>query len=165
MIEIREATSQDEAALWEIFSQVVAAGESYVFPMDSDFEVFQQNWMKYSPLVAIEEELVVGTYIIKPNQMGLGAHIANGSFMVHPKHEGKGLGKKLGLHALRLAKSRGFKAMQFNMVVATNEAAVALWTKLGFEIIGTVPGVFKHKRLGYVDAYVMYQNLEKDTFA
>jgi GNAT superfamily N-acetyltransferase len=121
--------------------------------------------MKYSPLVAIEGAVVVGIYVIKPNQMGRGAHIANGAFMVHPKQGGKGIGKPLGLHALELAKSRGFKAMQFNIVVATHEAAVRSGTKLGFEIVGTIPDAYPHRRLGYVDAYVMYQNIEKDILA
>jgi len=53
----------------------------------------------------------------------------------------------------------GYKAIQFNFVVSTNEAAVRLWKKIGFEIVGTLPGAFKHSSLGYVDVYVMFRSL------
>ena len=117
--------------------------------------------MKYSPIVAVEGETIVGTYIIKENQIGLGSHVANGFYVIHPDHHGRGIGKMLGLHSLEYARSSGFKAMQFNIVVATNSPAVALWKKLGFRIVGTIPRAFRHSTLGFVDAHIMYQNLEQ----
>ena len=89
----------------------------------------------------------------------MGSHVANASFMVSPEHNGKGIGRSLGLHCLQEARKAGYEAMQFNFVVSTNKAAVALWQKLGFSIVGTLPKVFRHHELGYVDAYVMHRFL------
>ncbi|MDQ8194210.1 GNAT family N-acetyltransferase [Coraliomargarita sp. SDUM461004] len=161
-MDIRLSEQSDAAGIWEIFQQVIASADSYVFPQDADQALFQKHWMKYRPIVATENEQIVGSYIIKENQMGLGNHIANGSYMVHPDHHGKGIGKKLGQHSLELARARGFKAMQFNIVVATNAPAVALWKKLGFRIIGTTPKAFRHPQHGYVDAHIMYRDLQHD---
>ncbi|WP_309387536.1 GNAT family N-acetyltransferase [Cerasicoccus frondis] len=158
-MDIRQAQPSDEDAMWEIFQRVVAAGDSYVFPPDSDRELFRKQWMSYGPLVAVDAGQLVGTYIIKANQIGLGDHIANGSYMVHPDHHGKGIGKRIGEHSLRLAKERGFRGMQFNIVVSTNVAAVALWQKLGFEIIGTTPRAFRHPQFGDVDTHIMFKSL------
>lgn len=158
-MEIRKSREKDEAGIWEIFRKVIATGDTYVFPPDSDMEVFRKHWMGYSPMVAVCDCEVVGTYIIKQNQIGLGSHIANGSYMVHPDHHGKGIGKAMGLHSLDYATARGFKAIQFNLVVSTNEAAVDLWMKLGFRIIGTVPGAFNHQELGCVDTHIMFREL------
>jgi ribosomal protein S18 acetylase RimI-like enzyme len=94
------------------------------------------------------------------NQRDLGSHVANASFMVHPGYSGKGAGREMGLHCLREAKKAGYLAMQFNFVVSTNRAAVSLWQKLGFSIVGTLPKAFLHQSLGYVDAYVMYRFLD-----
>ena len=106
------------------------------------------------------EERIVGMYKVVPNQPGLGSHVANASFMVAPADSGKGAGRDMALHCLREARRSGFRAMQFNFVVSTNLRAVALWRSLGFAIVGTLPGAFRHKELGYVDAYVMYRSLE-----
>ncbi len=102
---------------------------------------------------------MVGTYTLRPNAIGLGSHVANAAFMVSPEARGAGVGKRMGEHALAEARRLGFRAMQFNFVVSTNEPAVRLWRKLGFEIVGTLPGAFRHARLGFVDAYVMFQTL------
>ncbi len=158
-IHIRPAHPEDEPALWEIFHRVVAGGDTYVFPPDSDRELFRAHWMHYAPFVAEIAGEIVGTCIIKPVQMGLGSHIANGSYMVHPDHHGQGIGRALGEFSLKHSREQGYRAIQFNIVVSTNEPAVALWTKLGFRVIGRCPGAFRHSRLGYVDTLVMYQEL------
>src|SRR5437870_5184258 len=106
------------------------------------------------------EQVVVGTYILKPNQPALGSHVANAAFMVSPAARGSGIGRRMGEHALAEARRLGFRAMQFNFVVSTNEAAVRLWQQLGFAIIGTLPGAFRHPQRGFVDAYVMFQTLQ-----
>ncbi|UJH68289.1 GNAT family N-acetyltransferase [Muricauda sp. SCSIO 65647] len=106
-----------------------------------------------------KEKKILGTYIIKPNQIDLGSHIANASYMVHPEARGLGVGQSLGKHSLITAKELGFLGMQFNFIVSTNKAAIALWIKLGFKIIGTVPKAFKHNRLGLVDAHIMFREL------
>ena len=106
------------------------------------------------------EERIVGMYKVVPNQPGLGSHVANASFMVAPAYGGRGAGRQMGLHCLREARRSGFRAIQFNFVVSTNLPAVALWRSLGFAIVGTLPGAFRHKDLGYVDAYVMFRSIE-----
>lgn len=158
-IRIRPSRPEDEPAIWEIFSRVVAGGDTYVFPQDSSPELFRAHWIAHKPFVAEIDGEIVGTCIIKPVQMGLGSHISNGSYMVHPDHHGKGIGRALGEFSLKHSREEGYRAIQFNIVVSTNEAAVSLWTKLGFRIIGRCPGAFKHATRGYVDTLVMYQEL------
>ena len=109
--------------------------------------------------VAEMDGKILGTYIIKPNQIDRGNHIANCSYMVHPNVQGKGIGKQLCQHSIEFAKESGYFAIQFNMVVSTNVGAVKLWEALGFRIIGTTPGGFRHPSIGLVDTYIMFQKL------
>ena len=160
-LQILPATEEHWAGIWEIFQRVVKPGDTYVYEPDTDESTARQIWM-YSdarPFVAVADSQVVGTYILKANQPGLGAHVANAGFMVHPESRGAGIGLAMGRHALETARSLGYKAMQFNFVVSTNTAALALWQKLGFSIVGTLPKAFRHRRLGFVDAYVMFREL------
>lgn len=102
---------------------------------------------------------ICGTYILKDNQPDLGSHVANGSYMVHPGFQGMGIGKAMGAHSLEAAKSLNYKAIQFNIVVKSNQSAIKLWKKLGFEIIGEIPEAFQHIQLGLTNAYIMYRKL------
>lgn len=158
---IRKALDSDFSEIWKIFHAIVQKGDTYVFAPDISYEEAKSIWMGLGvfPYVAILDDEVVGTYIIKPNHTGLGSHVANGSYMVHEAHQGKRIGYKMGAHSLEEAKRLGFKAMQYNIVVATNENAIKLWEKLGFEIVGKLPKVFHHQQLGYVDAFVMHRFL------
>jgi ribosomal protein S18 acetylase RimI-like enzyme len=104
---------------------------------------------------------VVGTYILRANQPGSGSHVANAAFMVAPRVRGLGVGRKMGEHCLNEARRLGFRAMQFNFVVSTNEGAIRLWKQLGFKTVGTLPGAFRHPQKGYVDVYVMFRSLEE----
>lgn len=161
-IQIRKATENDFEAIWEIFNEVIKTGDTYVFDPNTPKEDLNKNWFAnyMDTFVAVDKnEAVLGTYIIKPNQIDLGNHIANCSYMVNPKYHGKGTGKLLCEHSIQFAKQKGYLAIQFNIVVSTNVAAVALWQKFGFDIIGTTPKGFRHKTLGLVDAYVMYKEL------
>ena len=159
---IRPASQADEDAIWSIFHAVVAPGDTYVFDPSMSREDALAYW--FGPdthaYVAESEGQVVGTYILRPNQPALGSHVANAAFMVSPTARGKGVGRRMGVHCLAEARRLGFRAMQFNFVVSTNEAAVQLWQQLGFRIIGTLPGAFRHSQRGFVDAYVMYQALD-----
>ena len=112
--------------------------------------------------VAVEKNEIVGTYFIKPNQPGLGDHIANCGYMVAPDHRGQGIGKLLCEHSIRFAKEQGYSGIQFNFVVSTNASAINLWLKLGFEIIGTTPNGFRHVDRGFVDTYILYKALTTD---
>lgn len=146
----------------EHFSSVIEPGDTYVFAPDTSRDDAFEYWFGtgVKTFVVEDEEQIVGMYKLVANQRDLGSHVANASFMVNPHSQGKGIGKLMGLHCIEEAKKAGYLAIQFNFVVSTNESAVALWEKLGFSIVGTLPKAFKHKHLGYVDAYVMYRSLE-----
>ena len=161
MFSIRQAAASDNDCIWDIFRAVVVPGDTYVFDPDISREDALMYWLDSLArcYVAEREGIMVGTYILKPNQPGLGAHVANAAFMVAPSERGLGLGRAMGEHCLNEARRLGFRAMQFNFVVSTNEPAVRLWQQLGFEIVGTLPGVFRHSRKGLVDAYVMFRSL------
>jgi ribosomal protein S18 acetylase RimI-like enzyme/ADP-ribose pyrophosphatase YjhB (NUDIX family) len=159
---IRPAGETDFPAMWHIFQAVVAAGDSYVFAAgtsrDDAHDYFFGRGIR--SFVAEYDGQVAGFYKLIPNRRDRGAHVANASFMVDPLQSGRGVGYELGLHCLKEARARAFLAMQFNFVVSTNTRAVALWQRLGFSIVGTLPGVFRHRERGDVDAYVMYRSLE-----
>lgn len=158
---IREATVNDYEAVWEIFGQVIKTGDTYAYDPNSQKEDLPKLWFApgMNVYVAEEDGKILGTYFIKPNQTGLGAHVSNCGYMVHPEARGRGLGKQLFDHSWLVAKQSGYKGMQFNFVVSTNTIAVQLWEKLGFTIIGTTPKGFNHQQLGYVDAYIMFREI------
>ncbi|MDQ1829443.1 GNAT family N-acetyltransferase [Massilia scottii] len=161
-IQIRPAAAADIEAMWTIFNAVIEAGESYPFAPGTSRAACADYWFnpRSTSFVAVAgDQRVLGMYKLVPNQMDLGAHVANASYMVSPAAQGAGVGTLLGRHSLAEARRQGYLAMQFNYVISSNLAAVALWKKLGFAIIGTLPKSFRHARLGYVDAYVMYQLL------
>jgi len=160
-LNIRKATEFDFDKVWEIFSKVIKTGDTYVFNPNTPKEDLKKHWFAdYMETFVIEEnKQILGTYIIKPNQIGLGNHIANCSYMVNPNTQGKGIGKKLCEHSIEVARKKNFEGIQFNIVVSTNKGAVELWKKYGFEIIGTTPKGFRHSELGLVDTYIMYKNL------
>ncbi len=159
---IRRADKQnDYDKIWDIFKSVISTGDTYVFAPNTPKVSLEKNWFAdyMDTFVAIEDDEILGTYIIKPNQIDLGNHIANCSYMVNPKFQGHGVGKLLCEHSIKFAKEKGFLGIQFNIVVSTNEVAVKLWQKFGFVIIGKTPKGFRHKMLGLVDTYIMYKDL------
>lgn len=159
---IRPAAEADFERIWEIFRAVVAPGDSYVFPQDATRQDACTYWASagFKTFVVTVDGIVAGMYKLRPNNIGLGAHVSNASFMVDPAYRGLGLGEQMGRHCLAEARRDGYLAMQFNFVVSTNTPAVALWQKLGFEIVGTLPKAFRHATFGLVDAYVMYRFME-----
>ncbi len=158
---IRAATASDWPAIWKIFRSVVQRGDTYAFSPELDEKSALKIWFAPGAQVFVTdaERRVVGTFFVKPNQPGLGSHVANAGFMVDPEMHGAGIGRAMGEYALAWAKQQGYQAMQFNFVVSTNTGAVALWKKLGFTIIGTIPRGFHHAQLSYVDVYVMHREL------
>jgi ribosomal protein S18 acetylase RimI-like enzyme len=165
-IQIRRATDADFDAMWSIFRAHIAAGETYSFESDTPRDTGYAYWLgpeTTSFVAAMKGERVLGMYKLVPNQPGRGAHVVNASYMVSPTAQGMGVGRLLGEHSLGEARRQGYLAIQFNYVISTNTAAVKLWKKLGFAIVGTLPKAYRHRRLGYVDAYVMYQLLEDPT--
>lgn len=161
MIEIRKAGDNDREAIWSISKEVISTGDTYTFAPDSPKEELLAFWLGKDrhTYVAVENDEVLGMCLIKSNQPGLGSHIANAAYMVSEKAEGKGIGKTMCLFSLEEAKRLGFQAMQFNIVIKSNERAVKLWQKLGFQIIGEIPEAFNHKQLGLTNAYIMYRKL------
>ena len=161
MITIRKAEESDFDDVWRIFHQVVQQGDSYAYDPDTTREQAHSIWMSgaQKTYVASVDDRIVGTYILQPNQPGLGSHVANAGYMVSADGRGKGIGRAMCEHSLEEARKMGFHAMQFNMVVSTNEPAVALWKKFGFSIVGTLPKAYRHRNLGLVDAYVMHRFL------
>jgi L-amino acid N-acyltransferase YncA len=162
IVTIRPVVVADFESMWAIFRDVVASGDTYVFAPDTPRDDAYAYWFGpgVASYVAERDGRIAGMYKIVANQRDRGSHVANASFMVAPSSSGKGVGRQMGVHCLEEARRLGFRAMQFNFVVSTNGAAVALWQSLGFAIVGTLPKVFLHSQLGYVDAYVMHRTLE-----
>lgn len=162
MLKIRPIKSNDWPAAWRIIEPVFRSGESYAFSPDITEEEAYKVWIDIPEItfVALDSiNSVVGTYYIKPNQPALGAHVCNCGYIVAEDARGRGVASSMCEHSLQEAVARGFRAMQYNLVVSTNESAVHLWKKHGFSIVGTLQNSFRHLRLGYVDSYVMYKEL------
>lgn len=160
-VKIRRAKLSDHESLWLIIKQVISAGDTYVFAPDSDRKKMLDYWCggDKKTYVAEIENQVVGTFFLKDNFPDLGSHVANASYMTKPDAFGQGIGRAMAEYSLDEAKRLGYKAMQFNIVVKSNEIAVRLWQKLGFEIKGEIPGAFNHKSLGFKDVYIMWRKL------
>jgi L-amino acid N-acyltransferase YncA len=160
-MEIRAAAERDRDAIWTIFREVVAPGDTYAFDSAMSREDALGRWFAANTRTYVAESggRIVGTYILRPNQSGGGSHVANAAFMVAPDTRGQGIGRAMAEHCLSEALRLGFREMQFNFVVSTNESAIHLWKQLGFKIVGTLPDAFRHPEKGYVDVYVMYRSL------
>ncbi len=161
MIEIRKAILTDYQDIWNIINEVISTGDTYVFAPESSKEKMLNFWCSEDKqtYVALIDYKIVGTFFIKDNQPDLGSHIANAGYMTIPAAFGKGIGKAMGEFSIAEAKRLGYKAMQFNIVVKSNEAAVSLWEKLGFKIIGEIPDAFDHQQHGLTNAYIMYRKI------
>ena len=159
---IRQATpSPDADFIWPILEPVIRAGETYPLPLDMTRTQAMAYWFapQHEVFVAEEHRQILGTYFLQPNQQGGGSHVANCGYVTAPWATGRGVARAMCTHSLEHARARGFRAMQFNFVVSTNERAVTLWQSFGFEIVGRLPGAFRHPTQDYVDALVMYRSL------
>jgi len=184
-IKIRSATTKDHDAIWKIFHEIISAGDTYSLDPRMSREEALAYWFRAdtqtyvaelhrqsvgeavgfprtatpSPTEGRKDQVIVGTYILRPNQSGGGSHVANAAFMVASDAQGCGVGRAMAEHCLNEARRIGFRAMQFNYVISTNTPAIRLWQELGFEIVGTLPGAFRHPEKGYLDVYVMFRSL------
>lgn len=158
---IRAAASDDCEALWRVLEPTFRAGETYPLQRDIGAEAALAYWLApaHEVFVAEEEGAILGTYYLRANQAGGGAHVANCGYVTAPTASGRGVASALCLHSLDQARARGFRAMQFNFVIISNERAIRLWHRFGFAIVGRLPEAFAHPRLGYVDALVMHRKL------
>jgi ribosomal protein S18 acetylase RimI-like enzyme len=161
LLTIRTATLADADAIWSILEPILRAGETYALPRDWSRSDALAYWFSpdHEVFVAETDEVVMGTYYLHPNQRGGGAHVANCGYMTAPDSVGQGIATAMCQHSLGHAAARGFRAMQFNCVVSTNERAVKLWRHLGFDVVGTIPQGFEHPVLGFVDTLVMHRTL------
>lgn len=161
---IREATKEDWDTIWPIFNEVVAAGDTYAYEVDTTKEQAEKIWLDTPRKTYVFEEgkIILGTYYLKTNQAGPGKHVCNCGYMVSSKARGKGLATSMCEHSQKIALDLGYKAMQFNFVAASNDGAIRLWDKLGYNTVGRLPRAFKHPSQGYVDALVMFKSLEKN---
>jgi L-amino acid N-acyltransferase YncA len=161
MVAIREARPEDQAAIWAMLEPVVRAGEVFALPTSMSCNEAMAYWfaLSHHVFVAELEGAIVGTYYLQPNQQGGGAHVSNCGYLTAGRVQGRGIARAMCEHSLELGKTLGFRAMQFNFVVSSNDSAVHLWQTCGFRIVGTLPGAFEHPRLGFVDALVMWQEL------
>jgi L-amino acid N-acyltransferase YncA len=160
-LNFRKATEEDSSQIWAILEPIIREGTTYVFDPQSSKEKMLDYWMavdKQTYVAELEGE-IVGTFYLKSNQPDRGSHVVNAGFMVSPDSSGKGIGKAMAEFSLIEAKRLGYLAMQFNFVVKSNTSAVALWKKMGFEIIGEIPEAFSHPNLGLTSVYVMYRKL------
>jgi L-amino acid N-acyltransferase YncA len=161
-VRIRAATDADWPAVWSFLAPVLAAGETYTYPQDMPEADARAAWLLPVPwhvVVAEEDGRILGIVKYGPNQPGRGAHVANASFVVDPAEAGRGVGRALAERILADAPSHGFRAMQFNAVVATNTGAIRLWESLRFRILATIPEAFDHPTAGLVGLHVMHRHL------
>ncbi|HWS98567.1 MAG TPA: GNAT family N-acetyltransferase [Candidatus Methylomirabilis sp.] len=161
MLTVRAARAGDADAIWTILEPTIRAGDTYTLPREMSREAALAFWFAsgHEVFVAEEDGGLVGTYFLRANQAGGGSHVANCGYVTAAHAAGKGVARAMCGHSLEQAKSRGFRAMQFNFVVSSNERAVRLWKSFGFEIIGRLPEAFRHPSGNYADAYVMYRFL------
>jgi len=161
MLEIRKAMPEDFDQIWLIIKEVISKGDVFTFHPNTSKETMLNYWCGQDKhtYVAIDNDMVAGSFIIKDNQPGLGSHIANAAYIVSEKVSGQGVGKSMGAFSLEEAKRLGYLAMQFNIVVKSNSRAVRLWQNLGFDIIGEIPDAFNHQENGLTNAFIMYRKL------
>ncbi|MFN7571034.1 MAG: GNAT family N-acetyltransferase [Betaproteobacteria bacterium] len=162
MTVIRRYQEADWPAVWSLLHATFASGDTYAFSPDSSESEVHKAWVELpaaSFVACAPDGRLVGTYFLKANQPGLGSHVCNCGYVVAPEAQGQGVASAMCEHSQREAVAMGFLAMQFNLVVSTNERAVRLWKRLGFHVAGTLPRAFRHRRLGLVDALVMYKEL------
>jgi L-amino acid N-acyltransferase YncA len=158
---IREATGADRTAILEIILPIIRDGTTYALDRDMGEDEALSYWTESGKetFVAEEEGQILGTYFLRANQAGGGRHVCNCGYMTRTSATGRGVARAMCEHSLRHAVSKGYRAMQFNFVISTNERAVRLWQSLGFEIVGRLPEAFEHPTQGYVDALVMHRRL------
>jgi len=159
---IRAATITDRHSIWRVIGPTIRAGETYALDRDMPEADALAYWLgdDRETFVAEEDGQIVGTYYIRPNQAGGGKHVCNCGYMTSPSAMGRGVARAMCEHSMAYARERSYRGMQFNFVVSSNSRAIALWQSLGFEIVGRLPQAFRHPTLGYVDALVMFRNLE-----
>jgi len=158
---VRAATAEDAPAIWAALEPVFRSGETYAMPRDISRGAALDYWFspKHEVFVAEASGEVVGTYYIRANQAGGGSHVANCGYVTSPAAQGRGVARQMLEHSLAHARSRGFREIQFNFVISTNERAIKTWQRYGFAVVGRLPQAYNHPSRGFVDALVMHRTL------
>lgn len=158
---IRAARPDDAPHVWRVIGPTIRAGETLALNRDMTEADATAYWLGQDreTFVAEIDGEIVGTYYIRPNQQGPGGHVCNCGYVTSAAARGRGVARAMAEHSLEHARARGYRAMQFNFVISSNERAVRLWESLGFSVVGRIPGAFDHPTLGYVDAFVMFKAL------
>lgn len=162
---LRPATDADWPALWAVVEPMIRDGGTYPIEQDASEADARAYWLAPEKRTFVADDPVqgiIGCYYLKPNSTGPAAHVCNAGYVVRPDQRGRGVAQALCRHSFETARAEGYRAMQYNLVIATNERAVRLWQHMGLAIVGTLPGAFRHPTLGYVDAYVMFRSLLDD---
>ena len=156
---VREARSSDAAVIWKIIEPVIRAGATYALPRDMSEEEAIAFWFSsgHHVFVAVDNGEVLGTYFLRANAKGGGDHVANAGYITAERARGRGIARAMAVDSVERARGLGFIAMQYNFVIATNEGAIQLWERLGFETVGRLPAAFRHPEEGFVDVLVMYR--------
>lgn len=159
---IRRLQDADWPAVWTILEPVFRAGDTYAFPTDIDEDAAYAAWVAVptaTHVAVARDGEILGTYYMKPNHPGPGSHVCNCGYIVGANARGRGVGSAMCAHSLTAAVELGFRAMQYNLVVATNTGAIRIWEQHGFTTVGRLSGAFHHPQDGFVDALVMYRKL------
>lgn len=162
MMQIELINAEDFKQFWPVFKDIAESAETYAIDPAISYQQAYDYWclLPQATYVAKQDGQVVASYYLKPNAAGPASHVCNCGYMVSASFRGHGIARELCLHSQRIARELGYRAMQFNLVVCSNQAAIHLWQSLDFSIIGTLPGAYHHRKLGYVDAHVMYKVLQ-----
>ncbi len=158
-VHIRKAEKKDFKLIWPIFYEIVSAGKTYAYPVDTDIKEAERLWIQIPEKTFVLEDngRISGTYYIKTNHPGQGSHVCNCGYMVSSECRGKGFATLMCEHSQKIALELGYKAMQFNFVASSNKGAIRLWHKLGFETAGCLQKAFNHPQMGYINAFIMYK--------
>jgi ribosomal protein S18 acetylase RimI-like enzyme len=158
---IRLAADNDKDSIWAVLEPMIRRGDAYTIPRDATKQQALRYWLATGNETFVWEGdgIILGTYFLRANQPGGGSHVANCGYVTAAGAEGRGIARAMCLHSLERAKERGFRAMQFNFVVSTNGRAIELWKDFGFEVVGRLPGAFRHPERGFVDVLIMYRQL------
>ncbi|WP_182868102.1 GNAT family N-acetyltransferase [Stieleria mannarensis] len=165
MYKIRPFHDSDWDSTWQIIEPVFRAGQTYPFPPTISKQESYSIWVATPECTYVAEDepgQILGTYYLKPNQPGQGAHVCNCGYIVSDLARGRGVASAMCEHSQEQAIRLGYRAMQYNLVVSTNDGAVRLWEKHGFDVVGRLPGAFNHPTAGYVDALVMFKDFAAD---
>jgi ribosomal protein S18 acetylase RimI-like enzyme len=160
-IAIEPIERQGFSSLWPLLEPVIREGATYPLPTGMSPGEAEAYWFAAGNHVfaATTAGELVGTYYLRANQRGGGAHVANAGFVTAPAARGRGIARRMATHALTTAAELGFAAMQFNFVISSNLRAVTLWRGMGFTIVGVLPDAFRLPEGRLVDVFVMYRSL------